>query len=352
MRYPEFIKKGDRIGYTAPSMGATTEPYASCFAKALEVMAERGYGHEIGKNVYKDDGIGISTNPKAAAEELVELYLSKENQALISTGGGEMMCELLPYVDWEKIKAGKPKWYLGYSDNTNFTFVATTMCDVATVYGPCAPTFGVTPWHPCLEQTMEVLEGRRTQVENFDLWELDDYRDAEHPFAPMNVTEPVVIKSFPEGNHSFTGRLVGGCLDCLVNLRSTDYDHVAEFNEKYKEDGIIWFLEACDLNIFGIRRAIWQLKEIGWFKYLKGFLIGRPVCFGEAFLGLDQYTAVTDLLAEYQVPILMDLDFGHRNPTMPIVTGALAKVDFTDGHFCMTYLEDLHNTKLMRKQWG
>ena len=197
MRYPEFIKKGDRIGYTAPSMGATTEPYASCFAKALEVMAERGYGHEIGKNVYKDDGIGISTNPKAAAEELVELYLSKENQALISTGGGEMMCELLPYVDWEKIKAGKPKWYLGYSDNTNFTFVATTMCDVATIYGPCAPTFGVTPWHPCLEQTMEVLEGRRTQVENFDLWELDDYRDAEHPFAPMNVTEPVVIKSFP-----------------------------------------------------------------------------------------------------------------------------------------------------------
>lgn len=109
MRYPEFIKKGDRIGYTAPSMGATTEPYASCFAKALEVMAERGYGHEIGKNVYKDDGIGISTNPKAAAEELVELYLSKENQALISTGGGEMMCELLPYVDWEKIKAGKPR---------------------------------------------------------------------------------------------------------------------------------------------------------------------------------------------------------------------------------------------------
>ena len=137
----------------------------------------------------------------------------------------------------------------------------------------------------------------------------------------------------------------------MCALKAQNDPEIIELYEKYKEDGIIWFLEACDLNIFGIRRAIWQLKEIGWFKYLKGFLIGRPVCFGEAFLGLDQYTAVTDLLAEYQVPILMDLDFGHRNPTMPIVTGALAKVDFTDGHFCMTYLEDLHNTKLMRKQW-
>ena len=32
----------------------------------------------------------------------------------------------------------------------------------------------------------------------------------------------------------------------------TPYDKVNEFNEKYQEDGIIWFLESCDLNIMAI----------------------------------------------------------------------------------------------------
>ena len=106
----------------------------------------------------------------------------------------------------------------------------------------------------------------------------------------------------------------------------TVYDKVKEFNEKYKEDGFIWFLEACDLNIMSIRRAIWQMKQAGWFEHLKGFLIGRPLCFGEEVFGIDQYRAVTDMLAEYNVPIIMDLDIGHVAPMMPLVTGSIATV--------------------------
>ena len=34
----------------------------------------------------------------------------------------------------------------------------------------------------------------------------------------------------------------------LINLLGTSFDHVREFNERYSDDGIIWFLEACDLN--------------------------------------------------------------------------------------------------------
>ena len=86
-----------------------------------------------------------------------------------------------------------------------------------------------------------------------------------------------------------------------------------------------------------IRRAIWQMKHAGWFSHVKGFLIGRPLCFGESGFGIDQYRAVTDLLAEYQVPILMYLDIGHLAPMMPIVSGALADVSFVDGSLHMKY---------------
>ena len=46
-----------------------------------------------------------------------------------------------------------------------------------------------------------------------------------------------------------------------MNLKGTEFDKTVEFVEKYKEDGIIWFLEACELNVFSIRRAVWQLDH-------------------------------------------------------------------------------------------
>ena len=117
----------------------------------------------------------------------------------------------------------------------------------------------------------------------------------------------------------------------------TPYDKVKEFNEKYKEDGIIWFLEACELNIMSIRRCIWMLKEAGWFQYVKGFLIGRPLCFGEEAFGIDQYRAVTDLLSEYHVPVIMDIDIGHLPPMMPIISGSTARITVKENEISIQY---------------
>jgi muramoyltetrapeptide carboxypeptidase LdcA involved in peptidoglycan recycling len=126
-------------------------------------------------------------------------------------------------------------------------------------------------------------------------------------------------------------------MDCLVNLLGTTFDHVAEFNERYQNEKIIWFMEACDLNLMSIRRAIWQMKNAGWFQNLAGFLIGRPLCFGEEAFGIDQYRAVTDLLAEYGVPVIMDMDIGHLPPMMPLIVGATAAVDVKGNEVSITY---------------
>lgn len=42
----------------------------------------------------------------------------------------------------------------------------------------------------------------------------------------------------------------------------------------------------------------------GWFKHVKGFIIGRPLCFGTDMMGNDQYNAVTGILSKYKVPII------------------------------------------------
>ena len=336
MRFPENLRDGGTIGFVAPSFGCSIEPYQTSFNHSLEKWAKMGYRTVLGPNVYASDGIGISTSPYRCGKELTESYLSDESDILISCGGGELMCEILDDVDFAAIKAAKPKWYMGYSDNTNFTFLLTTLCDTASIYGPCAPAFGMEPWHTSLDDALALLKGEKLWNSGYDGFETESLKDEEHPLMPYHITrERVLHYRTPDRKEEISedaavkmeGRLIGGCLDCLVNLAGTCYDHVEEFARKYQDDGIIWFLESCDLNVFSMRRALWELQHAGWFDHVKGFLIGRPMHHEETMMGLDQYRAVTDILDRHGVPVIMDLDIGHLPPMMPLICGSYVKVD-------------------------
>lgn len=386
MRYPKFLQDNGTIGFVAPSCGCAIEPYKSAFDNAQKKWDALGYRRKLGPNCYAGEGVGISSTPRSCGQELTAGYCDKDSDILISCGGGELMCEILDYVDFEQIREAVPKWYLGYSDNTNFTFLLTTLCDTASIYGPCAGTFGMEPWHESLSDTMSLLRGEKLTMTGYDRWERESLKDEAHPCVPYNLTEPSVIRYLlPDGRANveslakaensmsgteakaeahvgrkgkpaemaagrktgaaesrradnagtvtetpqidFSGRLLGGCVDCLVNLLGTGYDRVTDFVNRYQDDGILWFLEACDLNLMGIRRAMWQMEHAGWFRHCSGFLIGRPrVGMGALEFGIDAYQAVTEMLVKYQVPILMDVDIGHISPMMPLICGSMARV--------------------------
>ncbi len=343
MRYPEFLKENGTIGFIAPSFGCNIEPYRTAFDHAIEHFHSLGYNTVLGPNCYEGCGIGISNTPEKCASELTHAYTSEESNIIISCGGGELMCEILEHVDWNALKEAPPKWYMGYSDNTNFTFLSTTILDTAAVYGPCAAAFGMEPWHPAICDAMQLLTGKKLTLNNYPAWERESQKSEENPLQPYNTTEEGRIRSFVYRDATdyrgyvsttepvtFEGRLIGGCMDCLVNILGTEFDYVNKFQEKYKNDGFIWFLESCDLNIMSIRRAIWQMIHAGWFQYVKGFLIGRPLCHGQEMFGIDQYRAVLDLLQKYQVPVIMDIDLGHLPPMMPLISGSYAKVDASE----------------------
>ena len=156
MRYPEYLPAGGTIGFVAPSFGCAIEPYKSCFDNALSFFRSKGYKTVPGPNCYASDGIGISNTPQLCGRELNEMYASPDTDVIISCGGGELMCEVVPYIDWKLIKESKPKWYMGYSDNTNFTFLSTILADTAAVYGPCAPSFGMEPLSQSLLDALDV----------------------------------------------------------------------------------------------------------------------------------------------------------------------------------------------------
>lgn len=383
MRYPAFLKPNGTIGFVAPSFGCATEPYLSAFDNAQRRWKEMGYRLQLGPNCYAQEGIGISNTPEKCGEELWTSYCGTDNDCIISCGGGELMCEILDYVDFARIRQAPPKWYMGFSDNTNMTFLLTTLCDTAAIYGPCASAFGMEPWHPSVQDAMDLLTGRKLAFDGYDKWEREWLKDEEHPLLPYNVTEPSVIRYIlPDGSTNieslrgdagegsgagmnrgrgenadggmdresgenadggcgvtaqadhtnrtdctpqidYKGRLLGGCMDCLVNLLGTRYDRVRDFTDRYKDDGILWFLESCDLNVMSIRRAMWQMEHAGWFEHCCGFVIGRPLCHGQEMMGLDQYRAVYEVIRKYHVPVLMDIDIGHLSPMMPLINGSI-----------------------------
>ncbi len=323
MRYPQFLNQNNTILLIAPSFGCTTEPYKSRLIKSVDVLKEHGFKPTYGPNVFSSIGIRSNTS-ELCAKEFTDGYKS-DYGLLLSVGGGFLMNEILDYIDFELLKTLKPVWFMGYSDNTNLTFVMTTLMDVATIYCSCAPELGTSKLYDSQLDLLKLLKKEKLTFTGYPKFELNPIKDADNPYAPYNLTETKILTNYPN-KIQMEGRLLGGCIDCLTYLIGTPYDKVKEFNEKYQKDGIIWFFEACDLNAPLLRLAILQMKRCGWFKYAKGFIFGRSLLINDTFFSLNMHNAIYDCIKDLNVPIILDADFGHLKPQIPIICGAYAQI--------------------------
>ena len=335
MRKGKLLKKGGSIALVAPSFGCTSEPYKTRLKVAINNLKECGYEIIEGENIHLQKDKVRSNTPKKCAKEFMKAY--ETSDVTLSVGGGEIMCEILPYVNFERIKKCEPKTFMGFSDNTKLTYTLATICEVESIYGPNACSFAFTPFTNNTLDALNLLEGKVKEINGYEFWEKDKV-NSDNPLQPSNLTEKKIIKTYPKIEKiEINGRLLGGCLDCLINLCGTRFDHTKEYVEKYKDDGIIWFLEACDLSPLGIERALFQLKEAGWFKYAKGILFGRPLCFKNKMFGVDHYSAYKRALKGMNIPLIMDIDLGHFDPSMPIITGAKANVIYENNNIKFIY---------------
>ena len=332
MIYPKHLEKGNIIGVAATSDGVTDELDVKRFENAVKNLNERGYEVIFTNNVFMADKQFRSSSGKQRGQEFNELVSNDKVSAVIAAKGGNFLNEMLEYVDYENF-CRNPKWFQGYSDNTGLMHTLTTRCDVAAIYSSNFGEFGMNKWHRSVEDNLNVLEGKELIQNSYDKYqqemteritglegyECDAKAEWKLDFGTLKRTDNVVM----------SGRLIGGCLDVLLFLQGTKYDGTMEFIEKYKEDGIIWYLETFDISGENIMMFLWKLKQIGWFKYTKGFMFGRPL-FYKDFTNSSYEEAVMYALGNLDVPVIFDCDFGHRGPRMTIINGALATVQCTD----------------------
>lgn len=329
---PKFLNKNDKLYFVAPSFGCTSFPYEERLLKSMRELEALGYQIKLGKNCFRSEGIAASAPAEERAAEFMEAYRSDAN-AILSVGGGELMVEMLDYIDFEEIKKLPPKWFMGFSDNTNLTYTLTTICDIETIYGVNAPRFYDLELVDT-KDSLRMLEGEK-EFEGYPMFELNEIEE-ERPFNKINFDTNKIITPYAYKG-SFEGRMIGGCLDCLINLCGTRFDKTKEYINRHKDDGIIFYFEACDLNPLSFRRALHQLKNAGWFENVKGFVMGRSYHYNEDIMGITFEASAIDILGDLNVPILINVDLGHLKPSIPIRNGSKAQVFYENSNILIKY---------------
>lgn len=326
MIVPKWIQKNDIIGVTACSGGKTAPVDLVRMDNGARQFLKRGYKVTETPDVRTEEK-GRSAPAAERARQLHELVTNPEVTWIIQACGGDYLAEMLSYVDFDLIKK-YPKWHQGYSDPTGLLFSITTNCDMATVYAGNFGDFGMAEWHKCLTDNVAVLEGKLALQESFPL-----YKDgfAKRITGDENYEEDTPVKWECKGNKAeVSGRLLGGCLDVLLDLVGTRFDNTVNWCDSYKEDGILWYLESFALSSERLTCGLWHLKEAGWFRHASGFVFGRPTFFSSDYeIGYKE--AVEAVLGELNVPIIFEADIGHKAPRFTMINGAKAKIVTENG---------------------
>ena len=308
------------IYFVAPSFGVNIPYYKKRFNKALKNLESRGYDITIGPNVYLAKDKAASNTAILRAKEINDAF--KSNPDIVwSVAGGEVMIEMLEYVDFDIIKKSN-SIFVGFSDNTNLTYTITTILDKETIYGVSAPALSTIEYDSL--DTLEMINGKNEFI-GYKNWQYEynnpnpihKYEfDRYTKMIPINYTKPL------------KGKIIGGCLDCLISLCGTKFDNTVNYMKNHKNEGIIFFMEACDLNSISLIRGLTQLKYAGWFDLVDAFIIGRSNNINDKSFNISMIEAYKRVLLPFNKPMILDCPIGHLSPTLPIKLGSNVEITY------------------------
>lgn len=132
---PNALKSGDTIGVFTPS----SPGYAfngGLFENGIKNLEKLGFKVKLGSVTQNRKSQGYrSSTPEERANEMMELIGDSEVKGLIATIGGMNSSSLIPFLDFDKIRASK-KVICGFSDITSLHLSIAKYSGLRTFYGP------------------------------------------------------------------------------------------------------------------------------------------------------------------------------------------------------------------------
>lgn len=328
MIFPEKLKKGDTIGICAPSEGIIEPEKIEKLDKAIKQLKNLGYKVIETKSV-RNSNMGKSNIANERAKEFMELWENNEVKLILYASGGDFLMEILDKLDFDKLRNSKPKWTQGFSDITHLSFLLNILCDIPSIYCEHIKEYAMQPLFRNLTDSFKLISGENVIQYSFEKYV--DVNDDKNEDYTYKLTKNTYWQNITGQNEiSIKGRAIGGCLDCVDTIIGTKFDKVEEYINKYKKDGIIWFLECYEMNTPQLQRILWKMKHAGYFNNCTGIIFGRSNIMREDY-ELTFAQAILNEIGELNIPIITEADIGHVPPQFAIMQGSILKIVSKDG---------------------
>ncbi len=322
IKYPEKINEL-HLGISSISDGANQK-----LVEVLKQLKKNNIIYTHSPFVFKSTG-QVSEQKETRAKDFLEMWNSKEINYIMAAFGGEFCMELLPYIYEHKDEfLTNKKWFQGFSDASILTYFLTTNFNISTINYYNAEDYGslrnISKLKFNLEKILCLQEGYSFSQSSSRTY-VDDYsRDIDDRKLEVKKTKPLCL----EEEISFKGRLIGGWIEAISTICGTKYDNTKNYCDQFKE-GVIWYIDNCELSSPMLRRKLWQMEEAGYFNNCNGVLIGRQPT--DDFDGdYDYHKALIDTFRERNIPFIENVDIGHFFPQWMMINGSYTEVHYKD----------------------
>jgi muramoyltetrapeptide carboxypeptidase len=297
---PPALAKGDTIGVVAPSYS----PRPGWLARGVKGLERAGF------SVVLDPEIGelrrfTRKEDERRAENFMGMWLDKRVKAVIGGTGGYGAVRMIPYLDANVFRT-TPKAFVGYSDITALHLWLMRCAGLRVFHGPTVDDLIPSGRDPTMASLLAALTTPRPSARIG--------RDLARAVRPGRAS----------------GRLVGGNLSLVQQTIGTPY-------EIDVRDAILFLEETRDPMSVVDERLV-HLRAAGLLRQVRGIVFGQLTLDRSEEDEFEDF--LLDLLADLDVPILMDFPAGHEVPnlTLPLGTEVELVVDETTGW--LVYRED------------
>ncbi len=297
VQLPPYLKPGDTVGILATARKVAEEP----LGPAIKLLKSWGLNVVIGKTVGLDNN-QLAGQDWQRATDLQQMLDNPSVKAVWCAKGGYGTVRIIDRIDFSKFRK-KPKWIIGFSDATVLHSHINKM-GIATVHGIVGISVsGATP---------EAIESFRKSLFGGKI----DY-------------------SIPPHGYNNTGKahaeIIGGNLSVLYSIIGSPSE------ASYK--GKIIFIEDLDEYLYHIDRMIVNLKRNGYFKDVKGIIIGGMTKMRDNDIpwGHDALQIVQDIVKEYNIPVCYNFPAGHIKDNRALIFGANATLEVTASGTKLTF---------------
>jgi muramoyltetrapeptide carboxypeptidase LdcA involved in peptidoglycan recycling len=328
MLRPPALRPGDTLAVISLSSGAAAAFRHRYEAGKQQLTVTFGVNVIESPNVLRDDA-WLHDHPQARADDLRWALENDDVAGIVSTIGGDDSIRTVPYLDLDLIRS-YPKVFMGFSDTT-VQHLVNRKAGIVSFYGPSllagfAENGGI---HPYVEAAVRAavfsaepfeLTAAPETTEEFLQWADPELQTRRRRWWPNPGWQ------WLQGDEPVTGELIGGCGEILEMAKGTSI-----WPPEEAWDGAVFLIETSEEAPppQTVKHWLRGYLALGVLDRIGALLVARPDGYRQAqtFQLWDNVQAVLAEAGRTDLPVVVNVDYGHTSPLGVLPLGCRARVD-------------------------